>query len=37
MITRLDHDIYYLRSRSLWFDAKILALTFLSIVSGKKF
>ena len=37
MITRLDHDIYYLRSRSLWFDAKILALTFLSIVPGKKF
>ncbi|MBP3256420.1 MAG: sugar transferase [Bacteroidales bacterium] len=37
MITRLDHDIYYLRSRSIWFDAKILALTFLSIVSGKKF
>ena len=37
MITRLDQDIYYLRSRTIWFDAKILALTFLSIVSGKKF
>lgn len=37
MITRLDQDIYYLRSRSIWFDMKILSLTFLSIVSGKKF
>lgn len=37
MITRLDQDIYYLRSRSLWFDAKVLFMTFVSIVSGKKF
>ena len=37
MLTRLDQDIYYLRSRSIAFDAKILLLTFLSIASGKKF
>ena len=37
MLIRLDQDIYYLRSRSLWFDAKILMFTFLSIVVGKKF
>ena len=37
MLTRLDQDIYYLRSRSIAFDAKILMLTFLSIASGKKF
>ena len=37
MLTRLDQDIYYLRSRSIAFDAKILMLTFLNIVSGKKF
>ena len=37
MLTRLDLDLYYLRNHSLWFDAKILGLTFLSIVSGKKF
>ena len=37
MLTRLDLDLYYLRNHSLWFDAKVLGLTFLSIVSGKKF
>lgn len=37
MLTRLDLDLYYLRNHSLWFDAKVLGLTFLSIVAGKKF
>ncbi|MBR1783360.1 MAG: sugar transferase [Bacteroidales bacterium] len=37
MLTRLDLDLYYLRNQSLWFDAKVLGLTFLSIVSGKEF
>ena len=37
MLTRLDLDLYYLRNHSVLFDAKVLALTFLKIVSGKKF
>ena len=37
MLTRLDLDIYYLKGRSIWFDMKVLGLTFLSIVTGKKF
>ena len=37
MQTRLDMDLYYLRNRTVWFDIKVLGLTFLSIVSGKKF
>lgn len=37
MLTRLDMDLYYLRNHSVLFDAKVLGLTFLSIVSGKKF
>ena len=37
MLTRLDMDLYYLRKHSLWFDLRILGLTFLSIVGGKKF
>jgi len=37
MLTRLDLDLYYLRNHSVWFDMKVLGLTFLSIVSGKKF
>ena len=37
MLTRLDLDLYYLRNHSVWFDAKVLGLTFLGIVSGKKF
>ena len=37
MLTRLDLDLYYLRNHSVWFDLKVLGLTFLSIVSGKKF
>ena len=37
MLTRLDLDLYYLRNHSVWFDVKVLGLTFLSIISGKKF
>lgn len=37
MLRRLEYDLYYLRHRSWWFDIKILALTFMSIVFGKKF
>ncbi|MCF0164895.1 MAG: exopolysaccharide biosynthesis polyprenyl glycosylphosphotransferase [Bacteroidales bacterium] len=37
MLRRLEYDLYYLRNRSLWFDIKVLAQTFLSIVFGKKF
>lgn len=37
MLRRLDLDLYYLEHRSLWFDFKLLVLTFISIVFGKKF
>lgn len=37
MLKRLELDLYYLEHRSWWFDIKILGMTFLSIVSGKKF
>lgn len=37
MVHRLKYDLYYLRHRSLGFDAKILFMTFCSIVFGKKF
>ena len=37
MLTRLDLDLYYLRNRSVWFDIKVLGLTFLNIVFGRKF
>lgn len=37
MLTRLELDLYYLKHRSWWFDAKILFLTFCGIVGGKKF
>lgn len=37
MLTRLDLDLYYLRNHTVWFDIKVLGLTFLSIISGKKF
>jgi len=37
MLRRLELDLYYLEHRSLWFDAKILVLTFLNIAFGKKF
>ena len=37
MLTRLDLDLYYLRNHSVWFDMKVLGMTFLSIISGRKF
>ena len=37
MLTRLDMDLYYLRNHSVWFDFRILGLTFLRIVGGKTF
>ena len=37
MLIRLDLDLYYLRNHSLAFDAKVLALTFLNIIAGKRF
>lgn len=37
MLRRLGLDLYYLRHRSWWFDCKILGLTFLCIIFGKKF
>lgn len=37
MLRRLELDLYYLEHRSLWFDAKLLILTFINIAFGKKF
>ena len=37
MLTRLDLDLYYLRNHSVFFDMKVLGLTFLSIVARRKF
>lgn len=37
MLRRLSFDLYYLEHRSFWFDFRILWLTFISIVFGKKF
>lgn len=37
MLERLRMDLEYLRQRSLWLDMKIITLTVLSIVTGKKF
>lgn len=37
MLRRLELDLYYLEHRSFLFDMKILWLTFVSIISGKKF
>lgn len=37
MVRRLHYDLFYLEHCSWLFDAKILWLTFYSIVSGKKF
>ena len=37
MLTRLDLDLYYLRNHSVMFDFRVLGMTFLRIVSGKKF
>lgn len=37
MLRRLRLDLFYLQHRSLWFDVKILFMTFLNIARGKKF
>ena len=37
MLRRLELDLYYLKNRSWWFDCKVLCLTFVSIIFGKKF
>lgn len=37
MLRRLNLDLYYLEHRSWWFDAKILAKTFINIAFGKVF
>lgn len=37
MLTRLDMDLEYLQVMSLWEDVKIITLTALSIITGKKF
>jgi lipopolysaccharide/colanic/teichoic acid biosynthesis glycosyltransferase len=36
MLKRLEMDLDYLEHRSWWLDAKILGLTFLKIMFGKK-
>ncbi|MCQ2095943.1 MAG: sugar transferase [Bacteroidaceae bacterium] len=37
MVKRLDMDLNYLKTRSLWVDIKIIAETFCSIIGGKLF
>ena len=37
MIRRMEYDLFYLRNRSLLFDAKILWMTFAGIVFGEEF
>lgn len=37
MLRRLRYDLFYLEHRSWWFDFKILGMTFLRIMFGKKF
>lgn len=37
MLRRLELDLYYMSHRSWWFDCKILFLTFVAIIFGKKF
>ena len=37
MLRRLELDLYYLEHQSMWFDTKVLFMTFISIVFGKKF
>ena len=37
MLRRLELDLFYLKNRSWWFDCKVLFLTFVSIIFGKKF
>lgn len=37
MLRRLELDLYYLEHQSMWLDAKVLFMTFISIIFGKKF
>lgn len=37
MLTRLDYDLEYLENWSVWTDVKIILLTSISIIFGKKF
>ena len=37
MLKRLELDLYYLEHQSMWFDTKVLFMTFISIIFGKKF
>jgi lipopolysaccharide/colanic/teichoic acid biosynthesis glycosyltransferase len=37
MVNRLDMDLEYLTTRSLWGDTEIIFKTAFSILSGKKF
>lgn len=37
MLKRLDYDLQYLKDQSLWTDIKIIYLTSISIIFGKKF
>ena len=37
MLRRLRYDLFYLEHRPWWFDFKILLMTFMNIVFGKKF
>lgn len=37
MLRRLELDLYYVEHQSLWFDFKVLVMTFIRIVFGKKF
>lgn len=37
MLRRLELDLYYLKHRSLWFEAKLALFTFINLVTGKKF
>lgn len=37
MLRRLRYDLFYLEHRSWWLDIKILGMTFIQIVTGKKF
>lgn len=37
MLRRTELDLYYLKNSSWWFDIKVLFLTFIKIVTGKKF
>ena len=37
MLVRLDMDLEYLKTRSLWVDIKLIFITVFYIVNGKKF